>query len=77
MIGKIFGTQAVISSMMAELEAYRKDALRFNAIRKSLPIEEANKLREERRKDMEGRLKHQRALEIAREGRPLNFWGNR
>lgn len=64
-------------SLVSALEYHRKEQKNFEALCNSLPNEEAEKLRAERKKTREENLKHQRALEIAREGRSLNFWGER
>lgn len=67
----------VILSTLAYAEAYKKEAIRFDIYCKSLPPEQAEKLQAERKKQREEELQHQRNLEVAREGRSKNFWGDR
>lgn len=59
------------------IEAYREDKKRFDALCKSLPEEMANQLKADRQKRMDESEQHRKNLEVAREGRSLNFWGNR
>ncbi len=51
-------------------------AKEFQKLLKSLPKEQADKLREERRIEREEQKIHDRKLEIANASRPRNFWGN-
>ena len=73
----MFGIAQAVVQSVSYLKAYQEEANRFDDYCKTLPIEEANKLRAERNRQREETLKHQRALEVAREGRSLNFWGDR
>ena len=73
----MFGMDFYIVNAVAALKAYQKEARLFDDMCKSLPQEQADKLRMERKKQREENLQHLRNLEVAREGRSLNFWGNR
>jgi hypothetical protein len=73
----MFGIDLSAIQAVIYIEAYQKEAKRFDEFCKTLPIEQANKLIAERDRKIADVLKHQRALEVAREGRSLNFWGNR
>lgn len=66
----IFGSFAIVAAMNAIQE--HND---FIALCDSLPKEEADFLREERRKRIEKEDAHRKALEIANASRPRNFWG--
>ncbi len=62
---------------LSTIERSIEEVKAFNELCDSLPKEEADKLREERSKRIESEQQHRRNLEVAREGRSLNFWGNR
>ena len=64
----------VVLGMAGKFDAER---LAFKKFCDSIPKDEADRLRAERRARRDTELAHQRALEVAREGRSLNFWGNR
>ena len=66
-----------VTSAFAYVKAYQEEARRFEEMCKSLPPHIAESLRAERKKQRDEKLQHQRNLEVAREGRSLNFWGNR
>ena len=73
----MFGMEFCIVNAVAALKAYQEEAKRFDELCKSLPQEQADKLKMERKKQREENLQHLRNLEVAREGRSLNFWGDR
>lgn len=73
----MFGVDFFIINAVVTLKAYKEEAKRFEELCKSLPQEQADKLRLDRKKRQEENLQHQRNLEVAREGRSLNFWGDR
>ena len=49
----------------------------FSELCSTLPKDQAYKLRAERSAKIKADAGHRKALEIARESRPLNFWGCR
>lgn len=63
--------------MIEQVILVLKEQEAFNKMCDSLPKERSNALRETRRKQWQEELEHNCKLEIAREGRSLNFWGNR
>jgi hypothetical protein len=65
------------AAFSAHLMAAIKEIQDFENMCNSLPEAEASKMRELRRKTIAEKREHQRKLEIAREGRSLNFWGQR
>lgn len=69
----MFGFEAVMYSMIVEIKIRETREAYIN----SLPADKQEIARERDRQARKERLKHERKLEIAREGRPLNFWGNR
>ncbi len=69
----MFASTGVATAMNA-VNAERKA---FKSFCDSLPKDEADKLKAVRMARRDTELAHQRALEVAREGRSLNFWGNR
>lgn len=69
----IFGIEVAI----AQMQAYAHEQQQLSKLRKALPPEEFAKIMKARKKARKKEAKHQRKLAIAREGRSLNFWGNR
>lgn len=68
----MLGIELAIAMVRFKIEEQK----RFEALCKKFP-EKAETLRAERKKRQDEELQHQRNLEVAREGRSLNFWGNR
>lgn len=66
-----------ISAMLSTLEGMLEERKVRNAWLDSLPEATAKKIREEDAQKSKELLAHNRALEIARAGTPLNFWGNK
>ena len=74
----MFGIQFVmIQAAVATLKAYQEEARIFEEMCKTLPDDIVATLVADRKKRQEEARQHQRNLEVAREGRSLNFWGNR
>ena len=73
----MFFIQECVLTAVAAHEAYKREARMFNELCKTLPGEQAEELMRERKKRRDEELKHSRNLEVARESRSLNFWGNR
>lgn len=71
----MFGS--IIHFAAAILEADQKEKRAFKKLYDSLPSDMAAELRRERKNHKDRILRHYKNLEIAREGRSLNFWGNR
>ena len=71
----------IAGSFQAAAQAAEKERKDFEKFCDSLPKEDADKLRSERKAGQKKRREvyeqHQRDLDVAREGRSLNFWGNR
>jgi len=59
------------------VNAFNAEKKAFKQLCDSLPKDEADKLKSARSARRDAELAHQRALEVAREGRSLNFWGCR
>lgn len=73
----MFGIVPYTIEAVSCLKAYQEEAKRFHELCKTLPEDKANELKALRKRQQEENLKHQRALEVARESRTLNFWGER
>lgn len=73
----MFNIAFCIMNAMAVAKAQHEYESRFEETCKSLPPEMEQELRRDRQKRQEDNMQHQRNLEVAREGRSLNFWGNR
>ena len=73
----MFGIQFAMMQAVATLKACQEEARRFEEMCKTLPDDVVASLRADRKKRYEENLQHQRNLEVAREGRSLNFWGDR
>ena len=73
----MFGFDFFIVNAVNTLKAYQEEARRFDELCKSLPQEQADQLKAERKKQREENLQHMRNIEVAREGRSKNFWGSR
>ena len=73
----MFGIHFAAVQLVVSLKAYQEEARIFDELCKSLPPDVVVALREARKKRQEEALQHQKNLEVAREGRSLNFWGNR
>lgn len=66
-----------ISDILCSLKATIIEAEQFADLCKSLPKHVSEDMISERKKRREAELQHHRNMEVAREGRALNFWGNR
>lgn len=62
---------------IAELQRHRVEQDHLKELRKKLPREQFDAIIKQLKKKHKRDAKHQRKLAIAREGRSLNFWGNR
>ncbi len=60
-------TGALVSALYEEKQ--------FQEYLKTLPEEEARRIKGERKKKRESEEEHRKKLEIAEAGRPRNFWG--
>lgn len=67
----------IVISAKAILESHQREKQAFKNLCNSLPPDVVSDLRSKRKKQTDQLLQHYRDLEIAREGRSLNFWGNR
>ena len=70
MIYGILAAAQEYSRFIAEQDALRK------IMQSDLPEETKQAIMKARRKAIKRQTKHNRKLQIAREGRSLNFWGN-
>lgn len=66
-----------IITAVSALHQLERERVAFNDMLNSLLKEQSREMRYIRALRMEDQAKHQKDLEIAREGRSLNFWGNR
>lgn len=73
----MYGIVFAVVNALTVAKAYQAEARRFYEHCKSLPPEQAQRLQAERDKQRQEDIQHQRNLEVAREGRSLNFWGER
>jgi hypothetical protein len=76
----IFGAFVAINAATAFAQAFQEAVAEKEAFEeyvRQLPPDEAAAARAERARKQRAVERHRRALEIAREGRPLNFWGHR
>ena len=69
----MFGIEIAVATAMRSIQ----DAKEEQRIIQSLPPDLAKKLLNKRAKERRKIIKYQEKHAIAREGRPLNFWGNR
>lgn len=69
----MFGIELAVATAMRSIQ----DAQDEQKIIQSLPPDLAKKLLKKRAKQRRRIQKHQEKLAIAREGRSLNFWGDR
>ena len=67
----------MIQAVATTLKAYQEEARIFEEMCKTLPDDIVASLMADRKKRQEEARQHQRNLEVAREGRSLNFWGHR
>jgi hypothetical protein len=63
---------SVVGNIVAAMESLKAREEWIN----SLPVEEAEKIREQDRLRFEENEKHRKALEIANASRARNFWGD-
>ena len=69
----MFGIEIAVEKAIRSIQ----DAKEEQRIIQSLPPDLAKKILKKRAKERRRIQKYQEKLAIAREGRPLNFWGNR
>lgn len=73
----MFGIAAVIMSATNEVQQHNYEMAAIRNLRRSMSPEDFDKVMELRRKQQKADRKYRQKLAIAREGRSLNFWGNR
>lgn len=69
----MFGIEVCVASVLWAVEENKQFELKCSL----LPKDEADKLRAERKARFELESQRRHELAVAREGRSLNFWGNR
>ena len=67
----------IMTAAVSELKHYQYEQAALRNLQRSMSPEDFAKVMKLRRKQRKAEAKYQQKLAIAREGRSLNFWGNR